>query len=131
MLIISKNIEMVEKGSFPNNMVIRMPKKLIIFEGMLCCSTGICGPEPNKVLIQLNKDVKKLLSEFPNESIIRASLSLNAQSFLDYPEVLKLVKEKGTDILPLTVLDGKIIAQQRYMTYEEMKEALLEGERGV
>ncbi len=104
-----------------------MPKKLIIFEGMLCCSTGICGPEPDKALIQLNEDVKKLVSEFPNESIARASLSFNAKVFLDYPEVLKLVKEKGTGILPITVLDGKILAKQTYMSYEEMKEALVQG----
>jgi hypothetical protein len=102
-----------------------MQKKLIIFEGMLCCSTGLCGPEPNQDLVQLNEDVKKLQAEFPNESIIRASLSFNAKAFLDYPEVLKLVKDNGTDVLPITVLDGKILAKQRYMTRDEMSAALL------
>jgi Arsenical resistance operon protein ArsD len=107
-------------------MVINMPKNLIIFEGMLCCSTGICGPEPDKALIQLSEDVKKLQAEFPDKSIIRASLSFNAQAFLENPEVLKLVKDHGTDILPITVLDGKILAKQRYMSYDEMKMALLD-----
>lgn len=102
-----------------------MPKKLIIFEGMLCCSTGICGPEPDKVLIQLNEDVKRLKGEFPDDSISRASLSFNAQAFLENPEVLGLVKEKGTDILPITVLDGRILVKQRYMSHEEMKAALI------
>ncbi len=101
-----------------------MPKKLLIFEGTLCCSTGICGPEPDKALIQLNDDVKRLAKEFPKDIINRASLSFNAQAFLEYPEVLKLIKEKGTGILPITVLDGKILAKQNYMSYQQMKEAL-------
>ena len=99
------------------------PKMLIIFEGMLCCSTGLCGPEPNQALIQLNEDVKKLKEEFPKR-IIRASLSFNAQAFLECPEVLKLVKDKGTGILPITVLDGKVLAKQKYMTYDQMRAAL-------
>lgn len=104
-----------------------MQKKLIIFEGMLCCSTGLCGPEPDQALVQLNEDVKKLQIEFPNESIIRASLSFNAKAFLDYPEVLKMVNESGTNVLPITVLNGKILAKQRYMTRDEMRAALLEA----
>jgi len=104
-----------------------MSKKLIVFEGMLCCSTGICGPEPDKALIQLTEDVKRLKEEFPNDTVMRSSLSFNAAAFLENPEVLKLVKENGTDILPITVLDGKILAKQRYLSYDEMKEALLEG----
>jgi len=102
-----------------------MSKKLIIYEGMLCCSTGICGPEPDRALMQLTEDVRKLQVEFPDAKIIRASMSFNAQAFLEEPEVLKLVKAQGTDVLPITVLDGKILVKQRYMTYVEMKAALL------
>jgi len=105
---------------------MKTSKKLIIYEGMLCCSTGICGPEPNKALIQLTDDVKRLQAEFPDEKIIRASLSFNAQAYLEEPEVLKLVKENGTDVLPITVLNGKILLKKRYMTYEEMRTALLD-----
>ena len=107
-------------------LVKKVQKKLIIFEGMLCCSTGLCGPEPNQDLVQLSEDVKKLQAEFPDEKIIRASLSFNANAFLDYPEVLKMVKDSGTDILPITALDGKILVKQRYMTYDEMRAVLLE-----
>jgi hypothetical protein len=103
-----------------------MSKNLTIFEGMLCCSTGICGPEPDKSLIQLTEDVKKLQGEFPEVKIIRASLSFNAQAFLEAPDVLKFVKENGTGILPITTLDGKILAKQRYMSFSEMKAALME-----
>lgn len=102
-----------------------MSNKLVIYEGMLCCSTGICGPEPNKALIQLSEDVKRLQAEFPDEKITRVSMSFNAQVFLQNPDVLALVKQHGTDILPITALNGKILAKQRYMTYDEMRAALL------
>ena len=104
-----------------------MSKKLIIYEGMLCCSTGICGPEPDKALIQLTEDVRRLQAEFPDEKIIRASMSFNAQAYLEEPEVLKLVKASGTDVLPITTLNGKILVKQRYMTYDEMRTALLDA----
>jgi hypothetical protein len=104
---------------------LKMPKKLTIYEGMLCCSTGICGPEPDKALIQLTEDVRRLQAEFPEAKIIRASLSFNAQAFLEQPDVLKLVKTEGTDVLPVTVLEGKILVKRRYMTYDEMKSVLL------
>jgi len=102
--------------------------KLVIYEGMLCCSTGICGPEPDKALIQLTEDVKRLQAEFPDQKIIRASMSFNAQAYLEEPEVLKLVKTNGTDILPITVLNGKILSKQRYMTHDEMRAALLDAQ---
>lgn len=102
-----------------------MSKKLVVFEGMLCCSTGICGPEPDKSLIQFTEDVKRLQKEFPDDSVTRSSLSFNAAAFIESPEVLKLVQDNGTDILPITALDGKILAKQRYMSYDEMKAALL------
>jgi hypothetical protein len=107
---------------------MKTSKKLIIYEGMLCCSTGICGPEPNKALIQLTEDVKRLQAEFPDEKIIRASMSFNAQAYLEEPEVLKLVKVNGTDVLPITVLNGKILVKERYMTYEEMRIALMDAQ---
>jgi hypothetical protein len=107
---------------------MKTSKKLIIYEGMLCCSTGICGPEPNKALIQLTEDVKRLQAEFPDEKIIRASMSFNAQAYLEEPEVLKLVKVNGTDVLPITVLNGKILVKERYLTYEEMRTALLDAQ---
>ena len=74
----------------------------------------------------MTDDVKRLQAEFPDEKIIRASLSFNAQAYLEEPEVLKLVKENGTDVLPITVLNGKILLKKRYMTYEEMRTALLD-----
>ena len=43
---------------------------LIIYEGAMCCSTGICGPEPDKELIEFNETLKKRFKQ--NEYTDRA-----------------------------------------------------------
>ena len=101
---------------------------MIIFEGALCCSTGICGPEPNKALIDLNENLKRLKTEHPNVEFTRASLTFNLETFLENSEILEMVKAQGPDILPVTTLNGKVVAERRYPTYEEFQ-ALLNRER--
>jgi hypothetical protein len=44
--------------------------------------------------------------------------------FIETPKVLELVKKDGPDILPITMVNGKIISKQRYMKHDEMKEAI-------
>jgi hypothetical protein len=99
--------------------------ELWIFEGPICCSTGICGPEPDKVLIELNDAVKKLQVEFADVVITRASLSFNSEAFLQNNEVLALVKKHGTGILPITVFNGKIVSKKKYLKYDELKKLIL------
>jgi hypothetical protein len=103
--------------------------KLMIFEGALCCSTGICGPEPNKALIELNESIKRLKSETPDLEIERASLSSNAEAFLKNPQVLGIVKTEGMEMLPITVFNGKIVAKQHYLSHDEVR-SLINQARG-
>ena len=102
---------------------------LIIYEGAMCCSTGICGPEPDKVLIEFNETLKKIQHEFNDVNVVRASISFDINMFLEKNEIIELVKEKGPEILPITTINGSIIAKKRYVTYDELKKAL--EERGA
>lgn len=45
-------------------------------------------------------------------------------SLEDYEQLDEIREEQGTDILPVTVIDDKILAKQRYMSYDEMRTAL-------
>jgi len=103
---------------------------LIIYEGAMCCSTGICGPEPDKVLIDFNETLKKIQHEFKDVSVVRGSLSFNVNMFLEN-EIIELVKEQGPEVLPITTINGNIIAKQRYLSYEELKKALEELGAGI
>ena len=100
---------------------------LIIYEGVMCCSTGVCGPEPEKELIEFNKTLKKINKEFSDLEIIRASLSFDVKMFLENKEIFQLVKENGQEILPITTINGKIIAKTRYPKFNELKEELVKN----
>lgn len=99
--------------------------ELIVYEGAMCCSTGICGPEPDQTLIAFNEALKRLQVEYGDKlTIMRASLAFNSLIFLSHKEIAKLVKENGPEILPVTTIRGEIIARRKYLTYAEMKAAI-------
>jgi hypothetical protein len=101
--------------------------ELIIYEGAMCCSTGVCGPEPDQSLIAFNDTVKRLQNDYGNRlTIMRASLTFNTLIFLSHPEIARLVKENGPQVLPITTLNGKIIARQKYLSSEELKAVIEE-----
>ena len=97
---------------------------LIIYEGAMCCSTGVCGPEPDKTLIEFNQTLKRLQEECKDLNITRASISFNVKMFLENKEIFQLVQEKGQEILPITTINGEIIAKQKYLKFEELKAVL-------
>lgn len=97
---------------------------LVIYEGAMCCSTGVCGPEPNKELIELNEALKRLRNEFKELNAVRASISFNLNLFLENQEISQLVKENGPGVLPITTINGKIIARKKYLTYSELKKEI-------
>jgi hypothetical protein len=101
--------------------------ELIIYEGAMCCSTGVCGPEPDQSLIAFNDTVKRLRNDYGNRlTIMRASLTFNTLIFLSHPEIARLVKENGPQVLPITTLNGEIIARQKYLSSEELKAVIEE-----
>ncbi len=99
-------------------------KELIIFEGPMCCSTGLCGPSPDKELIDINEALKKLAEEYKGLKITRASMSFNPQLFLQTKEIRDMVKENGPGILPITMIDGRVVKKQKYPKYAELKKLL-------
>ncbi len=99
-------------------------KKLAIFEGTMCCESGVCGVEPNMTLVEFNETLKKLKKDFPELTIQRANMSYNLEVFVKNPDILKIVREKGLDTLPIMSIDGNIFSNKKYPKYEELKQAL-------
>lgn len=107
-------------------------RELIVYEGAMCCSTGICGPEPDRTLIEFNETLKHLTGEYGDSlKIMRASLTFDNFIFMAHPEIARLVKEGGPEVLPITTLNGEIIAGQKYLTYKELKAAIEERSNDV
>ena len=101
-----------------------LKKELTIFEGPICCPTGVCGPTADPVMIEFNETLKKLGEEYKGLKITRASMSFNVTLFLQTPLIRDLVKEKGVGVLPVTVIDGKIVKKQAYPEYAELVKLL-------
>ena len=89
--------------------------ELIVYEGAMCCSTGVCGPEPDQKLIAFSETMKRLQNEYGERlTVMRASLTFNSFIFLAHPEIARLVQENGPSVLPITTINGEIIAGQKY-----------------
>ncbi|OJG35016.1 repressor [Enterococcus devriesei] len=49
----------------------------------------------------------------------RHNLTSDPDAFVNNSTILKLLQEKGNDILPVTLLDGEIVKEGSYPTLEE------------
>jgi len=93
-----------------------------IYDPPLCCPTGLCGPTVDPILLDINEAVVTLKSEgIPVE---RYALNMQPYAFFSNPEVLRLVREGQLAVLPITVVDGRIVKTGAYPTLGELKQAL-------
>lgn len=95
--------------------------KLELFERALCCSTGVCGPSVDENLLRIT-GVFESLNQVDKMEAIRYNLSSTPKAFAENPAVLKELKEKGKEALPVTVLDGKVVKTGAYPTNEEIQQ---------
>lgn len=97
-------------------------KKMIIFEPAMCCSTGVCGPGVDPKLLR----VSTVINNLKNKGIIveRYNLSSNPQAFVDNKVINEMLNTKGIDILPLVMVDGKIVKIGDYPSNEEFSKML-------
>ena len=82
-------------------------KQLEIYEPAMCCPTGVCGVEVDPALVQLAADLQWLSEQ--GVAVARYNLSQQPQAFATNPAIVKEM-EAGMERLPVTVLDGQIIA---------------------
>ncbi len=92
-------------------------KKMVIFDPAMCCSTGVCGPSVDKNLLRVSTVLNRL--EKKGVTIERHNLSSNPQIFIDNKVVNKFLVDEGTDILPITMVDGEVVKVKEYPSNEE------------
>lgn len=94
--------------------------KLEMFEPSMCCESGVCGPEPDKALIDL-QNLVHLLKKSAIETK-RYAINQSPMAFVQNAEVSSFIRANGPGKLPLILLDGKIIKSGAYPTFEELTE---------
>ncbi len=90
-----------------------------IFDPPMCCPGGLCGPAIDPALLDINEAVLKLKNEHGIE-VQRYLLQQQGQKFMENPAVLALLQEQGTDVLPVTVVNGTVMKQREFPTFEEL-----------
>lgn len=99
-----------------------MKMKLKLYDPALCCSSGVCGPSVDPALVQLSSDLEALKAQ--GVEVERYNLGQQAMDFASNPLVAGLLKSHGQDILPLVVLDDRVIASGFYPTRTQFAKVL-------
>lgn len=98
------------------------PVDVEFFDPPMCCPTGLCGPTLDQTLLDVNEMVMSLQRE--NLRVERYQMASAPNAFLSNAEVMKLVREKQLEALPIVVVRGKVIKVGAYPTADEVKAAL-------
>ena len=106
-------------NTFPTSVA---PADVEFFDPPMCCPTGLCGPTLDQTLLDLNEVILSLQRD--HVRVERYQMSSNPNAFLSNVEVMKLVREKQMDALPIIVVRGKVIKVGSYPSAEEIHAAL-------
>ncbi len=96
--------------------------KIQIFDPALCCSSGLCGPNIDPVLVKMNDAILALKKQ--GVEVERFNLAQQPKDFMSNPEVRSLLTKNGKKILPITIVNGKVFKTGQYPSYEELCDAL-------
>lgn len=101
--------------------------KMIIFEPAMCCSTGLCGPIINPELLRISTVINNL--EKNGVKVERYNLNSNPQAFVDNIVINEILNQDGVEVLPVTIVDGKVVKTKSYPTNDELIQFLDVPER--
>jgi len=99
-----------------------VPADVELFDPPMCCPTGLCGPTLDQTLLDVNEMIMSLQRE--NLRVERYQMTSNPNAFLGNAEVMKLVREKQMEALPIIVVRGKVIKVGAYPSADEIRAAL-------
>ena len=95
--------------------------KIEIFDPPMCCPSGLCGPDIDPALLDINEAIIKLKKGLDGKvSIERYLLSQQGPKFMQQPEVMKRLQSNGVETLPLTLVAGKVVKEKEYPSYDEL-----------
>ncbi len=94
-----------------------MSTTIRVFDPAMCCSTGVCGPSVDPDLARFAADVDWL--EKQGVKVERFNLSQQPGAFAETPAV-KQALERGTDVLPLVLVNDRIAVEGSYPSRETL-----------
>jgi len=89
-------------------------QEIAVYDPPMCCPTGVCGAAPSPELAQVANNLNLLAKQ--GVVVKRYNLSQSPGAFAQQAEVMQLLKDKGTDALPIVMVDGQLMFTGRYPT---------------
>jgi len=83
-----------------------------VFDPPMCCSSGVCGADPDVALARFAADLQWLQGQ--GVAVQRFTLSQQPEKFTADAAVLRAVSARGTGALPIVMVDDQIIAERQY-----------------
>ena len=93
--------------------------KIVIYEAAMCCSSGVCGPSPDKSLIELQDTIDKVRGM--GCEVERFSITQHPGKFRENPAIIKIIREQQVKALPVTTYEGQIIKVGAYPGLDELR----------
>lgn len=93
-------------------------KKIEIFDPAMCCSTGVCGPSIDPELMR----VATVINTLKEKGIVikRHGLSTEPQDFISNNVISDILQKEGSNVLPVTLVDGEVAKTKEYPTNDEL-----------
>ncbi len=92
--------------------------KVQVFDPAMCCSTGVCGPNPDPVLPRFAADLQWLESQ--GITVERYNLAQQPHAFAASEIVKGALAEYGNNCLPLILVNGAIVSRGSYPTRNDL-----------
>lgn len=89
-----------------------------IFDPVLCCSSGVCGPQVDPELVRIAADLRWF--EEHGGRVRRFNLGQNPAAFVQNEAVRAALTHGGEAVLPLVLAKGEIALRGRYPKREEL-----------
>lgn len=96
-----------------------------IFDPPMCCPTGLCGPTLDQTLLDVSEMILALKAA--DVSVERYQMTSHPTVFMQNNDVMRLVRERQMEALPITVVQGRVIKVGTYPLLAEIESALNEG----
>jgi glutaredoxin len=88
----------------------------------MCCSTGLCGPVLDPILVAVNDAVLALTKQ--GVTVTRYNPVQQLTEVMANPEVAKAIHRQGKKALPMIFVNGRLFKSGGYPSYEELCKAL-------
>lgn len=93
-------------------------KNLEFYEPAMCCDTGLCGPGVDPELLRMATTIENIVKA--GSDVSRHNLKSEPDAFVANETVAMILKDQGVDSLPITLVNGEVVATGSYPSNERL-----------